>query len=144
MTELRIDREALVQQAIAAHARAYAPYSDYQVGAAVLTEDGRVFTGANVENAVYPLTICAERSAIAAAVSAGARQIVAIAVATANAGTPCGSCRQVIREFAEPATPVLIADLEGVYRERTIEALLPESFGRADLTHPPEFKDQMP
>lgn len=133
MNRTEIDREALVRKAIEARTHAYAPYSNYRVGAAVQMEDGEIYTGANVENAVYPLCICAERSAVASAVSTGARRIAAIAVATRNAGSPCGSCRQVIREFAEPETPVLITDLEGRYRERTVEELLPESFSVEDL-----------
>ncbi len=123
----------LIDRAIEAAEAAYAPYSNYRVGAAVLTEDGRVFTGCNVENAVYPLTLCAERVAITKAVSEGAGKIRAVAVATENAGTPCGSCRQVIREFGAPDLPVYIADFKGHYRERTLEQLLPESFTAEDL-----------
>ncbi len=128
-----LDATDLIRQATEARERAYAPYSHYAVGAAVLTADGRVFTGGNVENAVYPLTLCAERVAITSAVAAGARAIAAVAVVTENAGTPCGSCRQVIREFAAPETPIFIADTQGRYRERTLAQLLPESFSAADL-----------
>ncbi|RLC89257.1 MAG: cytidine deaminase [Chloroflexi bacterium] len=128
-----MNREQLVAEAMQARENAYAPYSNYRVGAAVLTGDGRVFSGVNVENAVYPLCICAERVAIAKAVSEGARRIVALAVVTANGGTPCGSCRQVIREFGAPETPTLIAKPDGSYRERTLDDLLPESFSAADL-----------
>lgn len=128
-----VDVATLIRQAAEAHARAYAPYSHYAVGAAVRAEDGRVFTGCNVENAVYPLTLCAERVAITKAISEGARAITAVAVVTENGGTPCGSCRQVIREFAGPETPIFIADTHGNFRERTLEALLPESFSVADL-----------
>jgi cytidine deaminase len=129
------DREALVQQALEARERAYAPYSAYAVGAALLGRSGTVYTGANVENAVYPLTICAERTAITGAVSAGEREFVALAVATENGGPPCGSCRQTLREFAADAV-VLIADAEGRYRETTLNELLPHSFSAQDL--PPE------
>lgn len=129
----KIDPEVLITQATAARARAYAPYSGYKVGAAVQTADGRVFTGANVENAVYPLTLCAERVAITHAVSEGARRIVALAVVTSNAGTPCGSCRQVMREFGGPEMRVFVGAPDGAYREWTLEALLPASFSSEDL-----------
>ncbi|MBN1259725.1 MAG: cytidine deaminase [Anaerolineae bacterium] len=129
-----MDREQLINLATQAREVAYAPYSGYRVGAAVLTEDGRIFTAGNVENAVYPLTICAERVAIAKAVSEGATRIRAVAVVTANGGAPCGSCRQVMREFGEGNTLVFIAQPDGAYRERTLDALLPESFSVADLT----------
>jgi cytidine deaminase len=128
-----IDAEQLVAQAIAALQLAYAPYSGYPVGAAVLADDGNVYTGCNIENAVYPLTICAERVAIAKAISEGAQRILAVAVATANGGTPCGSCRQVMREFGVPTMPVFIARTDGSYRQRTLEELLPEGFSAADL-----------
>lgn len=133
MNPTQIKRKELVARAIEARERAYAPYSKYTVGAAVQTKDGRIFTGANVENAVYPLCICGERVAIATAVAAGAREISALAVATENAGSPCGSCRQVMREFGTPEMPVLIARADGSYRERTLGELLPESFSSQDL-----------
>ncbi len=123
----------LVARAVAARERAYAPYSHYAVGAAVLMEDGRIFEGCNVENAVYPLGLCAERVAIFKAVSEGARRIAAIAVVTANGGSPCGACRQVIREFGSEATPVLVATPDGAFREWTLEALLPDSFSAEKL-----------
>ena len=123
----------LVAQAIAAQRNAYAPYSTYPVGAAVLADDGRMYTGCNVENAVYPLTLCAERVAITKAISEGARHILAVAVATGNGGTPCGSCRQVMQEFGAPEMPVFIARLDGSYRLRTLGELLPEGFSAADL-----------
>jgi cytidine deaminase len=129
----QIDATQLVTQAIAALEQAYVPYSGYPVGAAVLADDGRVYSGCNVENAVYPLTICAERVAITKAISEGAQHIVAVAVATANGGTPCGSCRQVMQEFGTSAMPVFIARTDGSYRQRTLEELLPEGFSAADL-----------
>ncbi len=89
----------LVQQALAARTRAYTPYSGYQVGAALLTEDGDVILGCNVENAAYPATICAERVALTAAVAQGKRRFTALAVATRNGGSPCGTCRQVMAEL---------------------------------------------
>ena len=128
-----IDPAQLVDRAIAALRHAYVPYSGYPVGAAVLGDDERVYTGCNVENAVYPMTICAERVAITKAISEGAHHILAVAVATANGGTPCGSCRQVMQEFGTPTMPVFIARTDGSYRQRTLEELLPEGFSAADL-----------
>ena len=127
------DLGAVVEAADRAFDRAYAPYSRYQVGAAVLADDGRIFSGANVENAVYPLTICAERVAIASAVAAGVRRIAAVAVVTANGGTPCGSCRQVMREFGTETMPVVIVGRDGSLRTRTLGELLPDSFSAVDL-----------
>jgi cytidine deaminase len=140
MTKLDSDAERLIELATEARRRAYAPYSRYRVGAAVQAEDGRRFTGANLENAVYPLTICAERAAIACAVSAGVRRIVALAVVTSNGGSPCGSCRQVMREFGTPEMRVLIGTPDGEYRERRLQELLPESFSSEDLD-PAEAND---
>jgi cytidine deaminase len=128
-----IDREGLIRQAVAARERAYAPYSNYAVGAALLADSGRVYVGCNVENAVYPLVMCAERVAVFKAVCAGERRFEAIAVVTRNGGAPCGSCRQVLREFGED-TLVLVADADGNFRETTVAELLPDSFSAADLT----------
>lgn len=125
-------RKALVRRAIEAREDAYAPYSNYKVGAALLGRSGQVYTGCNVENAVYPLVTCAERTAVVKAVSEGEQRFVAIAVATENAGSPCGSCRQILREFGKK-TIVLITDVEGNYRETRVEDLLPDSFSRKDL-----------
>ena len=126
-------RDELIQKAIEAYQKAYAPYSHYSVGAAVLTESGEVVEGANIENAVYPLAICAERVAIFKAVSEGHRSFKAIAVVTKNGGTPCGSCRQVMAEFGLD-TVVYIADSEGkLYHTVTVDQLLPYSFGEVDL-----------
>jgi cytidine deaminase len=130
--ETDIDREALIRQAAAARKGAYAPYSNYPVGAALLAASGRVYVGCNVENAVYPLSLCAERVAVFKAVCAGERRFEAVAVVTKNGGAPCGSCRQVLREFGED-TLVLIADAEGRFRETTVAELLPHSFSSADL-----------
>ena len=126
-------QEELIAQAMQARERAYAPYSNYRVGAALLGKSGRVYTGCNVENAVYPLVICAERTAVVKAVSEGEREFVAIAVVTENGGSPCGSCRQTLREFGADIL-VLIADITGAYRETTIAELLPDSFSATDLT----------
>lgn len=123
----------LIQKAKEAWGRAYAPYSNYNVGAAVLTESGEIYDGVNVENAVYPVGICGERTAIFKAVSDGHRSFTAIAVVTKNGGTPCGSCRQVMAEFGLD-TIVLIADTEGeLLHQYTVAELLPHSFGEKDL-----------
>lgn len=122
----------LIDQAIQAREQAYAPYSNYRVGAALLTKSGRVFTGANVENAVYPLVVCAERVAVFKAVSEGERDFEAIAVVTVNGGSPCGSCRQVLHEFA-PEMLVFVADVSGHYYQTTVADLLPSAFGSEHL-----------
>ena len=126
-------KDVLIKQAAEAWHRAYAPYSKYSVGAAVLTESGEVFDGVNIENAVFPLTVCGERVAIFKAVSEGHHSFQAIAVVTKNGGTPCGSCRQVMAEFGQD-TIVWIADTDGnLVQTLTVAELLPYSFGRADL-----------
>lgn len=128
-----VQPEALVTAAIAAAQHAYAPYSDYPVGAALLAADGQVYTGCNVENAAYPATICAERTALVKAVSEGQRQFTAIAVATRNGGSPCGTCRQMLYEFA-PGLQVYIADFTGrLLHAATLADLLALGFGPADL-----------
>jgi cytidine deaminase len=133
MTLTNEQRQELVQQARQARLRAYAPYSHYQVGAALLTRNGMIFSGANVENAAYPTCMCAERVAIYKAVSEGQREFLAIAVVTSNGGSPCGSCRQVMAEFGQE-TLVLIADVTGnLIQEITVAGLLPGAFGPADI-----------
>jgi cytidine deaminase len=122
----------LVALATAARTRAYTPYSHYAVGAALLTSSGRVYTGCNVENASYGLTICAERTAAVKAVSEGDRKFVAIAVVTENGGTPCGACRQVLAEFG-PEMRVLVADKDGHSRVYRLSDLLPDSFDSSKL-----------
>ena len=110
---------------------AYVPYSEYAVGAAVLTASGRIYDGVNVENAAYPDSMCAERAAIFKAVSNGERNFEALAVVTKNGGMPCGSCRQVMAEFS-PEMLVIVADAEGkVISEQKLSDLLPGAF-RAD------------
>jgi cytidine deaminase len=120
----------LVAQARLARERAYAPYSNFPVGAALLGCSGRVYTGCNVENAAYPLTTCAERTAVTKAISEGEREFQAIAVVTATGGTPCGACRQILREFGGPDGDlrVIVADIAGHIRTFTIAELLPEGF----------------
>ena len=126
-------KQKLIHVAIDASKKAYVPYSRYRVGAALLTNSGMIFRGANVENAVYPLTICAERTAVVKAVSEGERSFEAIAVVTKNGGTPCGACRQVLAEFGLNTT-VLIANFAGeLLLETTVGELLPHSFGDNDL-----------
>ncbi len=121
-------RQELVQRAQEARQWAYAPYSNYQVGAALLAESGRIYTGVNVENAAYPTGICAERAAVYKAISEGERQFQAIAVVTSNAGFPCGSCRQVLSEFGLD-TRVIIADTQGnIALETSVADLLPGAF----------------
>jgi cytidine deaminase len=126
---------ALVDAARAARARAYAPYSNFAVGAAVLDETGRIHAGCNVENAAYPQGICAEASALVHMVMAGGRRVHAVAVVGDAPApvTPCGGCRQKIREFAADAVPVLIADLHTVRARYTVGELLPASFGPSHL-----------
>lgn len=124
---------SLIQAAIQARRWAYAPYSNYRVGAALLTASGRIYDGVNVENAAFPITICAERVAVFKAVSEGERRFSAIAVVTSNGGSPCGSCRQALAEFGLD-TVVIIADDQGrIVRQTTVAELLPEAFGPADL-----------
>ncbi len=126
-------RTQLIQIAHSARKRAYAPYSNYPVGAALLTARGNVYDGVNVENAAYPTTMCAERVAVFKAVSAGEREFTAIAVVTANGGFPCGACRQVLAEFGLD-TIVLIADQDGkITAQTTVRQLLPGAFGPQHL-----------
>jgi cytidine deaminase len=127
------ERQALIDLANEARGRAYAPYSNYQVGAALQTRSGRILTGCNVENAAYPTSMCAERVAIYKAVSEGEKEFVAIAVVTPNGGTPCGGCRQVMAEFGLDMV-VLIADGEGrLVQETTVAGLLPGAFTPKDM-----------
>ena len=129
MTSLNEDvKKQLMERAVLARRWAYVPYSNYSVGAAVLTESGRVYDGVNVENAAYPTTMCAERVAIFKAVSEGERSFQAIAVTTENGGYPCGGCRQVMAEFGLD-TLVVIGDKDGnVIEEMTVGDLLPGAF----------------
>jgi cytidine deaminase len=126
-------RRNLIQVAIEARQRAYAPYSRYSVGAAILASSGVVYSGTNVENAVYPTGTCAERVAVFYAVSQGERKFEAIAVVTSNGGSPCGACRQVLSEFGLDII-VLIADSQGrLIEETSVGELLPGAFGPSDL-----------
>ncbi|MFM9091968.1 MAG: cytidine deaminase [Verrucomicrobiota bacterium] len=127
-------RRRLVAAARRAAAAAYAPYSHFPVGAAVLMTDGRVFTGCNVENASFGLTNCAERTAVFSAVAAGSRRLRAVAVFTPTPPPtlPCGACRQVLHEFGPGTTVLSVCAGEGRV-ETTLAALLPHAFGPADL-----------
>lgn len=134
---MKLDQEQkvdLVRIANQVRKWAYAPYSKYTVGAAVLTESGCVYDGVNIENAAYPVTMCAERVAIFKAVSNGEKEFQAIAVVTRNGGMPCGSCRQVMAEFS-PEMLVIIADEnEIITTEKTVSDLLPGAFRADSLT----------
>ena len=125
----------LFAAARAAQARAYAPYSNFKVGAAILDESGAIHAGCNIENAAYPVGNCAEASAIAAMINAGGKRIAAILVTGDGAAlcTPCGGCRQRIREFAALNAPVYVAGEAGVRKTYTLEELLPDSFGPENL-----------
>jgi cytidine deaminase len=120
----------LVEAAQAARANAYCPYSGYAVGAAVMDENGRIWAGCNVENVSYGLALCAERSAVAQMVAGGGRRVHAVAVATADGGTPCGMCRQTLAEFAPVGqdVPVWTVDAAGGSRQHWLHALLPDGF----------------
>ena len=125
--------ETLIEYAIDAMGRAYAPYSGFRVGAALLCADGSVYQGCNIENAAFSPTICAERTAFAKAVSEGQREFVAIAICGGKNGkitsvcTPCGVCRQVMAEFCKPDFQVYMVK-PGGYEARTLAQLLPDSF----------------
>jgi cytidine deaminase len=129
---MKNDDNVLLEAAKAVRARAHAPYSNYYVGVAVLDEQGRIHSGCNVENAAYPLGICAETAAIGAMVAAGGTRIVAIAAVGGRqeleACTPCGGCRQRIAEFAGAATRIILLDDNGQPRRYTIDELLPAAF----------------
>ncbi|HEX9074229.1 MAG TPA: cytidine deaminase [Anaerolineae bacterium] len=126
--------EKLVDMAREARRFAYAPYSTYAVGAAVLSRSGKVYAGCNIENAAYPTGICAERVAIFKAVSEGQCDLVALAVVTSNAGAPCGACRQVFSEFAGDDAVIVLAPVRGSKRKRfTMKQLLPDRFGPQHL-----------
>lgn len=137
MKQETIDRPALIRAAFAAREAAYAPYSHFKVGAALLAQDGRVFTGCNIESAAFSPTQCAERTALGKAVSEGARAFAAIAVVGARddgpddalVTSPCGVCRQMLYEFGGDALLVIMAKSETDWREMTLGALLPLGFG---------------
>jgi len=130
---VKLDRkikEKLFLEAIRVRENAYAPYSNYKVGSALLTDTGEIFSGCNVENASFGLTVCAERNAIANAVVEGKKKFIAILVLTQDEepGTPCGACRQVISEFFNPDAVVLLANTSGIKKEILVSELLPQPF----------------
>lgn len=126
-------KQRIIERAMSIREKAYAPYSKYRVGASLLTESGEIFDGVNVENAVYSLTVCAERNAVFQAVTHGQKTFQAIAVATDNGGSPCGACRQVMTEFG-PDMLVIMLDAKGeIVLEMTARELLPDAFGPKDL-----------
>ncbi|WP_243374372.1 cytidine deaminase [Microvirga solisilvae] len=128
--------DTLFEAAKTIQAKAYAPYSRFKVGAAIAAPDGRIFTGCNVENAAYPVGACAEGGAISAMIAGGANRITEIVVMGEGdlLCTPCGGCRQRIREFASPDTKIHVAGPEGIRKSFTLEELLPFSFGPDNLT----------
>ncbi|HSJ38110.1 MAG TPA: cytidine deaminase [Planococcus sp. (in: firmicutes)] len=132
-----MEKEQLLEQAIAARGNAYVPYSKFPVGAALLTADGKVYLGCNIENAGYSMTNCAERTAVFKAVSEGDMKFVALAVAADTEGpvSPCGACRQVLAEFCTPDMPVYLTNLKGDVQDTTISELLPGAFSTEDLKY---------
>lgn len=128
-----MDTRELIERALEAQEKAYVPYSNFRVGAALITEDDKIFTGCNIEISSYSPTLCAERTAIFKAVSEGHKKIKAIAiVGDANFTYPCGVCRQVIREFGKDAK-IIVANSKDEYREYKLDELLPHSFGPENL-----------
>lgn len=125
-----MNRQELVKIAVESKEKAYAPYSNFRVGAAVLVEDGKVFSGVNVENASFGATCCAERTAVLKAVSEGYREIKAVAIASDSQHYtyPCGICRQVLAEFGKNDMLVICSDSKGNFKEYRLEELLPEAF----------------
>ena len=131
---MKHDLKKLIGLARAARRNAYVPYSHYAVGAAVIAQSGRVYTGCNVENAAYPTGLCAERVAVFKAVSEGERKLVALAVVTSNGGSPCGACRQVFSEFADDDAVIVLASTRGNLRKKfTMKQILPNRFGPEHL-----------
>ena len=141
MTKLTLEeKQELIRMALAARERAYAPYSDFMVGAALRAEDGRIFTGCNVENAAFTPTSCAERTALFKAVAEGVTKITAIAVVGARRGevnkqitSPCGVCRQALFEFGGPELNVIMAKSPDDFIERSMDELLPFGFGPSNV-----------
>lgn len=121
-------RQEIVQQAIDVRHSAYAPYSKYKVGAAILSKSGKIFTGVNVENAAFPVTMCADRAAVFKAISEGERNFLAIAIVTDDGGAPCGSCRQVLSEFGLEIRVLLVNGDGKVVDDQSVGDLLPGAF----------------
>lgn len=132
---MKIDEQQLFEQAKSVLENAYAPYSKYQVSAAIVIEDGTIYTGVNIENASYGLTNCAERTAIFKAVSEGHTSVEAIVIVngTTEMSKPCGACRQVMSEFMGPDSQVFLANVNNDYHEFTFEQILPLAFSDKDM-----------
>lgn len=132
-----MDKVQVMEESKIARENAYVPYSKFKVGAAVLTKDGKIYHGCNIENAAYSMTNCAERTAMFKAVSEGVREFASIAVVADTDGpvSPCGACRQVIAEFCEPNMPVYLINLKGDVLETTVAELLPGAFSPEDLAY---------
>ncbi len=130
LVDLEKDYQNLVKKALEAREKAYCPYSKFKVGAALITDTNKIYTGANVENASYGLTVCAERNAVFKAVNDGERKIKAIAIVadTPDVCSPCGACRQVIYEFSDEDTIVIMTNLKGDVVVKKIDELLPYGF----------------
>ncbi|AAU24230.1 cytidine deaminase [Bacillus licheniformis] len=128
-------KQELIAEALKAREFAYVPYSKFKVGAALLTEDGKVYKGCNIENAAYSLCNCAERTALFKAYSEGEKSFKMLAVAADTPGpvSPCGACRQVISELCSPNMPVILTNLNGQVKEMTVQELLPGAFSSEDL-----------
>lgn len=135
--EIHMDLEMLLKEAKKAREKAYAPYSNFSVGAALLGDDGRIFHGCNIENASFGMTNCAERTAIFKAVSEGVKNFKAIMVVadTENPVSPCGACRQVMVEFCSPNMPVYLANINGEIKQTTVGKLLPGAFKSEDMDY---------
>jgi cytidine deaminase len=131
------DHQQLIRDAQIARRAAYAPYSKYQVGAALRTKAGKTYLGANIENAAYPDSICAERVAVFKAVMEGERDFDTVAVVTRDGGSPCGSCRQVLAEFALDAKVILANEQGEIVQETTVRELLPGAFLPSNLNVKP-------
>ncbi|MFE9079175.1 cytidine deaminase [Bacillus mobilis] len=130
-----MDKKKYIEEANKMLAKAYIPYSKFPVGAALVTKEGKIYTGCNIENASYGLCNCAERTAIFKAVSEGERDFSYLVITGETDGpiSPCGACRQVITEFCEPKMPVLLTNVKGDEKEVTVEQLLPGAFSIEDL-----------
>jgi len=126
-------RQKLIRTALEARCWAYAPYSNYPVGAALLTASGRIYDGVNIENAAYPTGMCAERVAVFKAVSEGERTFSAVAIATSNGGSPCGACRQVMSEFGQDTWVILVDENGNITKETSLVDLLPGAFMPSSL-----------
>ena len=126
-------RKKLIEKALQTRHQAYAPYSNYNVGAALLTTSGKIYQGVNVENAAYPTSMCAERVAVFNAVTDGERLFIAIAVATTNGGTPCGACRQVLSEFGLDIIVIVVDEDGNIIQEAPVKYFLPGAFTPSDL-----------